>query len=87
MSDRLEALMTRKYTDGQGNPKTAYTKIGMAWPLKNGGYSLVFDALPTPSLNDKGGIETRVLLVAPKDTIPRGDSQQRATASDDEVPF
>jgi hypothetical protein len=59
---RLDILQPRKGGDG----KTYWTKLGSAWPAKQGsGYSLTFEALPLQSLNDKGELECRVLLREP----------------------
>ncbi len=72
MADRLDAVVAREYTDRDGNKKTQWTKIGAAWPTKNGGWSISLDALPLPSMGDRG-LETRILLMEPK---PREDQQQ-----------
>jgi hypothetical protein len=67
MSDRWDALSVRNYIDRNGETKTAFTRIGTMFANSKGGFSLTLDALPTPSLSDKGAIETRILLVPPKD--------------------
>ena len=60
--ERLDALCVR-----ETNGKSYFTKIGAAFPNKNGdGYTLVLDALPVPN---KDG-DVRVLLKAQK---PRND--------------
>lgn len=64
MSDRLDALTPVPGKDG----KTWFRRIGTAWATKNGGWSISLDALPLPSINDKGALETRILLMPPKDT-------------------
>lgn len=94
MSERLEALAVRRYKDGQGNEKTAYTNIGVAWPMRDKeGYTLKLHAFPAPSEG-----EYVVLLVPPK---PKDDdrhqsrqaSRQSAQAPsfsrdmDDDIPF
>lgn len=65
MSDRMDAVTAREYTDRDGNKKTSWTKIGSAWPTKNGGYSISLDALPLPAMGERG-LETRIVLMAPK---------------------
>jgi hypothetical protein len=70
MTDRLEAFAVRPY-EKNGETKTAFTRIGIAWPNRNGGYRLSLDALPVASLND-GKLETTILLLPPKD---KGDSE------------
>lgn len=67
MSERHDLLMTRGYTDREGNPKTAYTKIGTAFALPdNGGFRLKFDAMPVPTIYD-GKVELSILMLPPKD--------------------
>jgi hypothetical protein len=67
MTDRMDILSTRSYTTRDGEQKTAFTRIGTAWANKNGnGWSLTFEALPLPTLNDKGQVETRALMMPPK---------------------
>jgi hypothetical protein len=86
----MDLLSPRAGSDG----KTYFTKIGVAFETKAGGWSLSFEALPLPSLNDKGQLETRVLMMLPRDnagTSPqRGAPQQRGRVDDDlddSVPF
>jgi len=93
MARRFDILSPRKSRDG----KTYFTKIGVAFETKNGGYSLSFEALPIASLTDDGGIETRALMMEPRerDEAPRGNgTPPRRPAStpqrgelDDDVPF
>lgn len=63
MVDRLDALTPVPGRDG----KTFFQRIGTAFATKNGGWSISLNALPLPSLNDKGQVETRILLMVPKD--------------------
>jgi hypothetical protein len=35
-----QVLYPRNYQDREGNEKTEYLRIGVAWPLPNGGYSI-----------------------------------------------
>jgi hypothetical protein len=96
---RLDALMARKYTDREGTEKSAFTKIGTAFPTRTGdGYSIVLDAMPAPEAAQNGGMQYRILLMPPK---PRdGDAPRQGTADDhankrgparddldDEIPF
>ena len=66
MADRYEVTAPRVGRDG----KTRWTRIGTAWPAKDGqdGFNIEFDALPLP---DKEG---RVSAIArpprPKDGDP-----------------
>ena len=78
MAERLDALTVR-----ESNGKSYFTKIGAAFPAKQGGgYSVLLDAVPA-SVDG----QYKILLMVPK---PRTDApRQSATASafDDEVPF
>lgn len=94
MSQRLDALAVRKYQDSQGNEKSAYLNIGVAWPMRDKeGYTLKLHAFPAPSEG-----EYVVLLVPPKPkdddrAQPRQSSRQPAQAPsfsrdmDDDIPF
>jgi len=94
---RLDAMIATDYTTGNGDNKTRWTKIGTAWPAKQGaGYSIVLDALPLPSMSRDGKLECRILLREPlpaRDDAPRGNGtparNNRAPVSDDldEIPF
>lgn len=71
---RLDIMQPRQGGDG----KTYWTKLGSAWPAKSGtGYSLTFEALPMPSMSEKGQIECRVLLREP---LPPRDGYDAAPA-------
>jgi hypothetical protein len=100
MSERYDAVAVRKYTDRDGNEKSAFTNIGVAWPMKDrDGYSLRLHCLPAPVEG-----EYSILLFPPKpreEEAPRRDerrsysadkSQRRVVAPsfdqvDDEIPF
>ena len=97
---RLDAMIAREYTDRDGNSKTAWARIGTAWPAKQGaGYSIVLDALPLPSMSRDGKLECRILLREPlpaRDDAPRGNGTPARTKPsqfdapdglDDEIPF
>lgn len=62
MADRYELKTPRQGKDG----KTHWTKIGVAFPMKEkDGFNVSFDALPIPQLNDKGELEVRVAMWPP----------------------
>jgi hypothetical protein len=71
-ADRYDAVISRKDKNG----KTRYTKIGAAFPAKDGkdGFNIVLDALPMPNAEGQAWIS----LFVPK---PRDDMDQR-TPSD-----
>lgn len=62
MTDRMDALTPVPGKDG----KTWFRRIGTAWATKNG-WSVTLEALPLPYLNDKGALETRIVLMPPKE--------------------
>ena len=62
---RLDALVVRDY-EQNGEKRSAWTKIGAAFEGKDGSWSISLDALPVPSINDKGRMECRILLREPK---------------------
>lgn len=72
MAERLDAVVAREYSDRDGNKKTSWTRIGSAWPTKNGGWSITLEALPLPTMGERG-LETRILLMEPK---PKDGNQQ-----------
>jgi len=83
MTDRYDALAVRTYIDKSGETRTAYTRIGTMFSNSKG-FSLTLDALPVPSLSDKGAIETKILLMPPK---PRDDDRGGGGGHSDSVPF
>ncbi|TDQ63588.1 hypothetical protein ATL17_1595 [Maritalea mobilis] len=76
MTERLDALMVRGYTDREGNQKNNYTKIGVAFPMPNGGYRLKLEAIPVPTIYD-GKVECSMILVPPRQQDGQ-QSNQRA---------
>jgi hypothetical protein len=67
MTERLDALTVR-----ESNGKSYFTKIGVAFPSRNGnGYSVLLDAMPAPTDG-----QFKILLMEPK---PRegGAAQER----------
>lgn len=81
MSDRFDALSVREYTASDGETKTSWTRIGVAFKARQGdGYTVLLDAMPAPSDG-----QYKILLREPKprDNAPR----QPAGDLDDEIPF
>ncbi len=86
MTQRYDAVTSRKDRDG----KVRYTKIGSAFPAKDGkdGYNIVLDALPMPNAEGQAWIS----LYVPKarDETPKiepSPARQSRMDMDDEVPF
>jgi hypothetical protein len=70
MSERYDAIAVRKYTDRDGNEKSSFTNIGVAWPMKDrDGFRVQLHAMPAPTEG-----EYLVLLMPPK---PREDQPQQ----------
>lgn len=96
MSERLDAMTAREYTDRDGNKKTQWTKVGSAWPTKSGGWSISFDVLPLPTMGERG-LETRVILMKPQPRDDRPAQRQQSYAEqsggsyandlDEDLPF
>ena len=91
---RLDIMVARDWQDRDGNTKTNWTKIGVAFPAKQGsGYRLTFEALPLPALNRDGKLECVVLLREPLPPRDAGNGGGRAPDNfarqdlDDDVPF
>lgn len=76
MTERLDALAVR-----ESNDKFYFTKIGVAFPAKQGpGFTILLDAMPAPTEG-----QFKILLREP--LPPREQQGQRQTADlDDEVP-
>lgn len=92
MADRYDAVISRK--DKQG--KVRYTKIGAAFPAKDGkdGFNIVLDALPMP--NSEGQAWISLYVPKPKEdaehhdqrpiserAMPKGPAKRSATTDDD----
>lgn len=80
MTERLDALTVR-----ESNGKSYFTKIGVAFPSRNGnGYSVLLDAMPAPTEG-----QFKILLMEPKERDQGGQRQQQQRQpayDDDEVP-
>jgi hypothetical protein len=85
---RLDALAPRTYRDRDGSDKTAFTKVGSAFPNKSGdGYTVLLDAIPAPQDG-----QYKILLMTPKDRDDNrggGGRQQshQQPSPDDNIPF
>jgi hypothetical protein len=74
MAQRYDAVISRKDKDG----KVRYTKIGSAFPAKDGkdGFNIVLDALPMPNADGQAWIS--LYVPKPKD----GEAPQQSRGSD-----
>lgn len=79
MTDRLDALTAR-----ESNGKTYWTRIGVAFPAKQGpGWSVMLDAMPASS---DGQYKILLREPLPKDGERQQTRRQAAPALDDYVP-
>jgi hypothetical protein len=82
MTDRYDAVTSRKDRNG----KTRYTKIGSAFPAKDGkdGFNILLDALPMPNADG----QARISLFVPKPKEGQAPAaQNRNDDMNDDVPF
>jgi hypothetical protein len=78
--ERLDALSVR-----ESNGKSYFTRIGVAFPNRNGdGYSVLLDAMPAPTEG-----QFKILLKTPQPRDNGGQRQQprRDDIDSDSVPF
>lgn len=89
MTERYDACIGRKDKNG----KTRWTKIGAAFPAKDGkdGFNIVLDALPMP--NAEGQAWISLFVPKPKDDGEHRDvppptrGSARNADMDDDIPF
>jgi hypothetical protein len=75
MTQRYDAVISRKDREG----KTRYTKIGAAFPSKQGqGFNIVLDALPMPNAEGQAWISL---------FVPKAKDQPTDDGLNDGVPF
>lgn len=89
MANSLNAVAVSAYADGNGQVQKAYQTIGRAFETKTG-WIVRLNALPTASLNDKGLVETVILLMPPKDDNKPQQSRGAGSGGnylDSEIPF
>lgn len=86
-SERYDAMTARQYTTSSGEVKTAWTRLGTMWATAKG-FRLQLDALPIPSINDKGVMEVSISMFPPrpKDDAPRGGGGG-IDQNDRDIPF
>lgn len=84
MSNRMDVVSARSY-EKNGEQKTAYTRIGTAWSMDSGGWRVILEALPLPQINNKGALETQLLLFPPKDNAEQPSQPARGSYSADKT--
>lgn len=86
---RLDVLQPRDYVKN-GEKKTAWVKLGVAWLAKDGvGYDVNLESIPLPSMNRDGtNIECRFRLMVPKEFKGGGRGGGGGHGGgDDDAPF
>lgn len=78
MTDRLDAMSVR-----ESNGKKFWTKLGVAFANRNGGWSLKLDAIPAPS----DGTYNIVLMPPREQSQQSGGTRQPTGAVADDIPF
>lgn len=93
MTKRYEVAAPREYQDRDGNKKTSWTNLGVAFE-KDGKISILLSALPMPGPDG----QAKLILMEPRDRDGASGGQQRQQAPapsrggfsddlDDAVPF
>ena len=81
MADYYELKTKRNDKNG----KKYWTKVGVAFPQKNGtGFNIQLEALPLPQINDNGQVEVFISMMPP---FEKNGVAQRDASSDDHIPF
>lgn len=83
MTERYDACISRKDRNG----KTRYTKIGAAFPAKDGkdGFNIVLDALPMP--NAEGQAWISLFVPKPREDQPAPASVTTTDDMNDDIPY
>lgn len=90
--NRFDLISPRERKDG----KTHWAKVGAAFPRQQGGFSLVFDALPLP--DKEGNVRLLMTEAKPREGYQQSGQQQASQGGrsggggfgndlDDEIPF
>lgn len=88
MATRYDVLSPRQYKDRDGNEKTTFMKVGVAFPMRDkDGFSVTLEAIPLPTAEG-----VRLMLMPPRENGDRPQREARPaqqTMYDDEgeIPF
>jgi hypothetical protein len=92
MATRYDAVSARTYKDNNGQDRTSFTKVGVAFPMKDkDGFNIHLEAIPAP----QDGVY-RIMLMPPKprddaretpSRAPAGGAGRMAADMEDEIPF
>jgi|TARA_R110000824_G_scaffold44153_3_gene128635 hypothetical protein len=89
MSKRLDALNPIKY-EKDGQEKTQWNKVGVAFEGRNGGWNVSLNAMPAPSVDNKGNLVYKIVLMEPKsfdDERPARQQRPQQGGPDSEIPY
>jgi hypothetical protein len=68
---RLEAFTVRKYLTSDGEEKSSWTRIGVAFPHKSGGgFNISLECVPVPTIKD-GKASVEIVLRPPMEKTDR----------------
>jgi hypothetical protein len=94
MSTRYDVIAPRTYKDRDGNDKTSFNRVGVAFPMKDrDGFNLTLEALPLQELDRDGRLVCRLMLMPPREQgdTPSRPAERRAAAPapdmNDDIPF
>lgn len=93
MSNHYNVLMAREYTTKDGETKSAFTKIGVAFPMKDkDGFQVSLEAIPLQSIGKTGKLECKLLLMPPMENNQTDEttskiSKGKAAVDSDSIPF
>lgn len=80
---RLDAIMVQEYTGRDGEKKSSFTKIGVAFPLKSGsGYQAILHAVPAAVDG-----QIKILLMEPRQDNRQSGGSQQSSGGFDDTPF
>jgi hypothetical protein len=89
---RYDVLATREYKDRDGNKKTAWTNVGVAFEQKDGkGFNLSLHCMPAPDM-ERGEYKLVMRIPQPRDERGSGGGGKPSAANyptddSDGVPF
>lgn len=86
MTTRYDVLSPRIYKDRDGNEKTTFLKVGVAFPMRDkDGFNVTLEAIPLPTSEG-----VRLMLMPPRDDkqpTPQRGSRPAPAGLDEEIPF
>lgn len=90
MSNHYNVLMPREYTTKDGAVKTSFTKVGVAFPMKEkDGFQVTLEAIPLQQINSMGKLECKLLLLPPMEDTTQVPVSKKPLKDElsDAIPF